>query len=238
LLNVFLGNQIIREMILEYQPTRQSRIDLRELKELVRHGENKYVEFKLKTTHPEKIVREMVAFANSDGGKLIVGVADDKTLKGLKFPDEDEFILHRAIEKFIYPAIDYSIDRLAVEGEREVLIYTIPKSPFKPHFVDLDGILENRKAYVRVADRSVQASREMREILKGERKGLNIRFQYGEKEKILMKYLADNQQITVDIYSEIAKIPRKIASRTLVVLVLANVLKVQPHEIQDFFVAA
>jgi predicted HTH transcriptional regulator len=225
-------------MILEYQPTRQSRIDLRELKELVRHGENKYVEFKLKTTHPEKIVREMVAFANSDGGKLIVGVADDRTLKGLKFPDEDEFILHRAIEKFIYPAIDYSIDRLAVEGEREVIIYTIPKSPFKPHYVDLDGIVENRKAYVRVADRSVQASREMREILKGERKGLNIRFQYGEKERALMKYLADNQQITVDLFSEIANIPRKVASRTLVVLVLANVLKVQPHEIQDFFVAA
>ncbi len=225
-------------MILEYQPTQQSRIELRELKELVKHGENKFVEFKLKTTHPEKIVREMVAFANTDGGKLIVGVADDKSLKGLKFPDEDEFILQRAIEKYIYPAIDYSLDRLAVEGEREVLIYTIPKSPFKPHYVDLDGILENRRAYVRVADRSVQASREMREILKGERKGLNIRFQYGEKEKILMKYLVDNQQVTVEIYAEIANISRKIASRTLVVLVLANVLKVQPHEIQDFFVVA
>lgn len=225
-------------MILEYQPTQQSRIDLRELKELVRHGENKYVEFKLKTTHPEKIVREMVAFANTDGGRLIVGVADDKSLKGLKFPDEDEFILQRAIEKYIYPAIDYTLDRLVVEGEREVLIYTIPKSPFKPHYVDLDGVLENRRAYVRVADRSVQASREMREILKGERKGLNIRFQYGEKEKTLMKYLADNQQITVETYATIANISRKIASRTLVVLVLANVLKVKPHEIQDYFVAA
>ncbi len=225
-------------MILEYQPTQQSRIDLRELKELVRHGENKYIEFKLKTTHPEKIVREMVAFANTDGGRLIVGVADDKSLKGLKFPDEDEFILQRAIEKYIYPAIDYTLDRLTVEGEREILIYTIPKSPFKPHYVDLDGILENRRAYVRVADRSVQASREMREILKGERKGLSIRFQYGEKEKTLMKYLADNQQITVETYATIANISRKIASRTLIVLVLANVLKVQPHEMQDFFMAA
>ncbi len=225
-------------MILEYQPTHQSNIDLRELKELVRHGENKYVEFKLKTTHPEKIVREMVAFANTDGGKLIVGVADDKSLKGLKFPDEDEFILQRAIEKYIYPAIDYRLESLSVEGEREILIYNILKSPFKPHYVDLDGIAENRRAYVRVADRSVQASREMREILKGERKGLNIRFQYGEKEKILMKYLADNQQITVETYATIANISRKIASRTLVVLVLANVLKVQPHEVQDFFVAA
>ncbi|MDZ7933758.1 MAG: ATP-binding protein, partial [Emticicia sp.] len=150
-------NPIIREMMVDYQPTQQSKIDLRVLKELVRHGENKFVEFKLKTTHPEKIVREMVAFANTDGGKLIVGIGDDKSIKGLKFPDEDEYILQKAIEKYIYPAIDYTLERLIVEGEREVLIYDIQKSPFKPHYVDIDGIAENRRAYVRVADRSVQA---------------------------------------------------------------------------------
>ncbi len=127
---------------------------------------------------------------------------------------------------------------MTVEGEREVLIYNIQKSSLKPHSVDLDGVIENRRVYVRVEDRSVQASREMREILKGERKALNIKFQYGEKERTLMKYLADNKHITVETYATIANIPRKVASRTLVTLVLANVLKVQPHEVQDFFIAA
>jgi len=225
-------------MILEHQFTQQSRTDLRALKELVRHGENKHVEFKLKTNHPEKIIREVVAFANSDGGRLIVGIGDDKSIKGLKFADEDEFILCRAIDRNIYPAVDYEVEHVPVEGEREVLIFHIKKSVNKPHYVDLDGIVENRRVYVRVEDRSVQASREMREILKGERKALNIKFHYGEKEKALMKYLANNDKITVETYATIANIPRKIASRTLVVLVLANVIKVQPHEIQDFFIAA
>lgn len=213
-------------------------MEYRELKELVRKGENKFIEFKLKTNHPEKIIREMVAFANSDGGKLIIGIGDDKTIKGLRFPDEDEFILQKAIEKHIYPVIDYEISRIKVEGEREVLVYDIKKSPFKPHYVDLDGIAENRKAYVRVEDKSVQASREIREILKGERKALNIKFHYGDKERTLMKYLAENPSITVDMYANIANIPRKVASRTLIVLVLANVIKVQPHEMQDLFIAA
>lgn len=225
-------------MMVDYTMAPHSKLDLRALKELVRHGENKFVEFKLKTNHPEKIVREMVAFANTDGGRLIVGIGDDKSIKGLKFPDEDEYILQKAIEKYIYPAIDYDIERLIVEGEREVLVYNIQKSPFKPHYVDLDGNLENRKAYVRVADRSVQASKEMREILKGERKSLNICIKYGDKERVLMQYLAEHPTITVETYAEIAKIPRKIASRTLVLMVLANVIKVEPHEIQDFFVAA
>lgn len=225
-------------MILDYQFSQQSRSDLRELRELVRRGENKHVEFKLKTNHPEKIIREVVAFANSDGGQLIIGVGDDRSIKGLKFADEDEFILRRAIDRYIFPAIEYDVKRVEVEREREVLIFHIPPSHLKPHYVDLDGTLENRRAYVRVEDRSVQASREMREILKGERKAHNIKFNYGDKERALMKYLADNEHITVDTYASIANIPRKIASRTLIVLVLANVIKVQPHEVQDFFIAA
>lgn len=213
-------------------------MEYRDLKELVRKGENKFVEFKLKTNHPEKIIREIVAFANSEGGKLIIGIGDDKSIKGLRFPDEDEFILKKAIEKHIYPVIDYEISRIKIEGDREVLVFDIEKSPFKPHYVDLDGISENRKAYVRVEDKSVQASKEMKEILKGERKAKNIKFHYGDKERALMKYLAENPSITVETYANIANIPRKVASRTLIVLVLANVIKVQPHEMQDLFIAA
>jgi predicted HTH transcriptional regulator len=225
-------------MILEYKPAQKSSLDLKALKELVKQGEGKYIEFKLKTNHPEKIVREVVAFANSNGGKLIIGVDDDKAIKGLKFADEDEYIMVQALERYIYPAVDYEIERVLVEGEREVLVFKILPSPIKPHYVDLDGNPENRRSYVRVADKSVQASKEVREILKGERKALNIRFHYGEKERALMKYLLDNQYITVETFANVANIPRKLASRTLVLLVLANVLKIQPHEMQDLFLAA
>ena len=221
--------------MLEYKTAPKSTIDLKALKELVRQGEGKFLEFKLKTNHPEKIVREAVAFANTSGGKLLIGIGDDKTVKGLKFADEDEYIMVKALEKYIYPAIDYELERVLVEGEKEVLIFNIQASPIKPHYVDLDGKPENRKAYVRVADKSVQASKEVREILKGERKAQNMKFHYGEKEQTLLRYLAENNTITLEIFMEIAKIPRKIASRTLVLLVLANVLKIEPHEVQDLF---
>ena len=159
-------------------------------------------------------------------------------IKGLKFADEDEYILNKAIDQYIYPAVDYEIHRVIVEGEREVLIFDIKESSFRPHYVDLEGNLETRRAYVRVADKSVQASKEVREILKGERKATNVRFHYGDKERTLLRYLADNQHITVDKFANVANIPRKLASRTLVLLVLANVLKIQPHEMQDLFLAA
>ena len=57
-------------------------LDLRNLKHLVRHGEGQRLEFKMKVKFPEKIVKELVAFANSDGGHLFIGVSDDGKIEG------------------------------------------------------------------------------------------------------------------------------------------------------------
>ena len=225
--------------MLEYKPLEKHSIDQKSLKHLVREGEGANLEFKLKTNHPDKIVKEIVAFANTRGGKLLIGVSDDKQIKGLKFADEDLFILKKAIEKYIYPVVDYEIEKVILDDEKEVLVFEIPESPMKPHFVDLDGLAESRKAYIRVADKSIQASKEVREILKGQRKGKELRFVYGEKEKVLFRFLNDNKFITISKFADLVGITKKQASRTLVLLSLTNVLKVFPMDIgEDHFVEA
>jgi predicted HTH transcriptional regulator len=213
--------------------SRVSDMNVKELKNLVRQGEGTTLEFKLKANHPEKIIREIVAFANTKGGKLLVGVGDDKTIPGLKFVDEEEYMLVRAIERNCFPPLDYEIERIAITDERDVLVFNIPKSQEKPHYVQLENE-ENGKAYVRVQDRSVQASREVKQILRRENED-GIKFMYGDKEKILMEYLSENKKITIEKFSEIAKIPTWLASRTLVLLVLSNVLKIQPDEVMDWY---
>lgn len=231
-------------------------MDFRTLRELVRQGEGKQLEFKLKTNHPEKIVREIVAFANSDGGQLLVGIGDDRTIKGLKYVDEDEYILTRAIEKYCSPEIEYTIERIAVAEEREVLIFNIPPSKDRPHYVTQEPTKKQvevvaprqrpnvlpkpnntliKKAYIRIADKSVQASWEVREILRRSREERNIQFRYGDKERKLMQHLDQHKSITVEAFATTANIPRKLASKTLVLLVLANVLRVHPDEMVDRF---
>jgi len=210
-------------------------MNVKELKDLVRQGEGSSLEFKLKASHPEKIIREIVAFANSKGGKLLLGVSDDKTIPGLKFVDEEEYILVRAIKQNCYPPINYELERIPITDERDVLVFTIPKSKEKPHFVHLEN--EDRKAYVRVKDRSVQASREVKQILRRENEA-GVKFTYGEKEKVLMTYLSENRKITIKKFAEIAKIHPRSASHTLVLLVLSNVLKIQPDEVMDWYYLA
>jgi predicted HTH transcriptional regulator len=224
----------------EKTATRSTRgsMDLKALRELVRRGESQGLEFKLKATHPEKIIREVVAFANTDGGTLLVGVGDDKSIPGLKFADDDEFSLCRAIEKHCFPEIHYILERVAVSDEREVLVFRIPKSDVRPHYVTFDPNQVERKVYVRLNDKSIQASKEVRQIIKWEDRAQNVKFTYGRKEGILMKYLDEHPGITVEGFSKVAQIPLWMASKTLITLVLANVLKFRPDETADVFMAA
>ena len=216
--------------------SKRSAMDMKALKDLVRNGEGELLEFKQKAAHPEKIVREVVAFANTKGGILLVGVGDDRSIPGLKFADEDEYLLVRAIEKLIVPAVAYSMERIFVNNEREVLLIRIEKSLEKPHFAIIDAQKDTRKAFVRIADRSVQASKEVRQILKWENKAQNVAFKYGLKEEALMKHLGQNVSITLIEYAEVANIPLWLASKTLITMVLAGVIKIIPDEIADKYV--
>lgn len=205
---------------------------LQEVKALAAKGEGLTVEFKKKAAFPEKIVREVIAFANTEGGNLLIGVDDDGTVSGQRFIEEEIFVMEKAIRELILPKLDYSIFTIKLSEKKGVAVFRIPKSSDRPHFLqDKD----HKQAYVRVQDRSVQASREVWEVLKKGRILKDTIFTYGWKEEILMKALEENGKITLKEFARLAKVPGFLASKTLVRLVSANVLKIHPQESEDFF---
>ncbi len=208
-------------------------LSLKDIKQLVKKGEGQQLEFKMKVKFPEKIIREMVAFANSDGGILLLGVGDLGEVAGLRFPDEDQFDLDRAIEKYTFPAFSHVSYKVPIDDQRAVLVYVIYPSVDKPHYVQLDGEA-HAKCFVRLADKSIQASKEMKQILRrSDEEG--IQFTYGEAEKWLIQFLHEKEKITLSDFSTLAKLPLWLASRKLVLLVLCNVLRIEPNENQDIY---
>lgn len=207
-------------------------MNLQEVIHIASKGEGLYAEFKKKATHPEKIVREVIAMANTEGGHLFIGVDDDRTVSGQRYIEEEVYVMDKAIRELVYPAMDFSRTIIPFNPKKGVAVYKIMKSENRPHF-----LYENnkKKAYVRVGDRSIQASREVWEILKREKKRENILIRFGEKENTLMKALTERAAITLTEYMKIAKLPVYIASKTLVRLVLANVLRIIPQENEDLF---
>ncbi len=210
-------------------------MQLLQLRELVKKGEGQLLEFKRKAAFPEKIVREIVAFANSQGGFLIVGVDDDGSIPGLKYVDEEKFILNKAIADFCSPAIRYHHIAVRLSDNRSVLVYEIFESRRKPHYLLPTPNARYGKAYIRVKDQSLQASQEVVQILKRKNRNKGFALQFGEVEHALMKYIDHHEYITLNKLSEIAAIPRYVASRKLTAMVLSNVLSIEAGEKEDRF---
>jgi predicted HTH transcriptional regulator len=112
-----------------YNPER-----VRHLKSLVAKGEGHTLEFKRKTAFPEKIIREMIAFANTSGGILLVGVGDDGSIPGLKYADDESHVISQALVK-IKPILDVNETFIPLGNSRVVLQYEIAESRRKPHYV-------------------------------------------------------------------------------------------------------
>jgi hypothetical protein len=205
---------------------------VRQLKLLVSQGEGASLEFKRKAAFPEKIVREMIAFANTKGGMVLIGIGDDGSLAGLKHPEDDLHVMDVALKK-VRPSLNYKVTIIPIGNSRTVIQYEIPESKRKPHCIL--GENKMKESFVRVEDKSIKASRELREIVKRKQRMKDIRFHYGEHEKFLMQYLDQKKVITLREFVTLSGLNRLYASRKLIILVLANVLRIIPHEKGDLY---
>ncbi|MDP4657018.1 MAG: ATP-binding protein [Algoriphagus sp.] len=205
---------------------------IQEVKELALKGEGLQIEFKKKANFPEKIVREVIALANTQGGSLLIGVDDDGTVSGQRFIEEEIFVMEKAIRELIFPPLEVEVATVKLSEKKGVAVFRIPHSPNRPHFLLVQG---KKFSFIRVQDRTVQASREVWEVLRKSRVPRDTVFTYGKKEEVLMKFLAEQEKINVKEFAKIASIPLYMASKTLVRLVVANVLQLHPQEGADFF---
>jgi predicted HTH transcriptional regulator len=215
-------------------------MNLHDLKRYVSFGEGFYIEFKRRSPQPERIAKEVIAFANARGGKLFVGVDDDGTIRGVKDAEEERFSFRQALDAHCDPPVEVSIIAVPIARRREVIVVDVPESPDKPHYLfgATTGNGKTRTAYVRVADQSIEASREAIRLMKHERDPKDVRFEFGEKERTLMRYLDRHEQITVDAFARLVDIPRRRASQTLVLLAKADLLRLHPDERADYFTLA
>ena len=108
---------------------------LRELEQLVGLGEGLSLEFKRQVPRPKRIAKEVVALANTHGGRIVLGVDDDGTITGVNDASEEKFLLRQATQSHCDPAVEYRTERVGVGDRRDVLVVVVPESASKPHFV-------------------------------------------------------------------------------------------------------
>lgn len=212
-------------------------MDLPDLKRYVSFGEGFHIEFKRRAPQPERLAKEVIALANARGGKLFIGVDDDGTIRGVRDAEEERFALRQALDAHCDPPVAVAIEAVEITRRREVLVVDVPESLDKPHYLvnAVNGNGRARTPYVRVGHQSIEASREAVRLMKHQRAPRDVQFEFGDKERTLMRYLDRHEQITVEAYARLVDIPKRRASQTLVLLAKANLLRLHPDEKADYF---
>jgi predicted HTH transcriptional regulator len=206
---------------------------LAQLRLLVAKGEGLQLEFKRKVAYPDKVARELIAFANTQGGTLLIGVDDDGTLPGVRYPEEEILEVRKVLQRQVSPRIAVTSEILALNQKKFIVRLEVKPHPHRPvFFVYPNG---KRDCFVRYQDQSMKASDEMCEIVRLAKWKRDIHFTFGEAESKLFTYLTAHSSITLSAFCALAAIPRKEAAAKLVKLVLANILRITPHEKGDMY---
>lgn len=142
------------------------------IKELLTQKENRKLEFKRELPSNEKLIKTAIAFSNSQGGDLIIGVEDSGIVVGI---DENNMVQYEeSISSAIYdscsPSIIPEIFSVRIE-EKTVLVVHIYPSNQKPHYIKVDG--KHKGTYVRVGSTNRLATLDILENLEREKRSIS-----------------------------------------------------------------
>ncbi len=127
-----------------------------ELLEIIANGENSGVEFKRDDIRPEQLAKEVVAMANFQGGRLLLGVEDDGTITGIQRENLEEWVMNIMQDK-IHPIILPFYEKVQLDETTSVAVISFPQGISKPYVIRDRGL---EMIYIRVGSTSRLATRE------------------------------------------------------------------------------
>lgn len=172
------------------------------INELIAQGEHQQLDFKFEISDSRKIARTLSAFANTDGGTLLIGVKDNGHIAGVR-SDEEYYMIEAASEMYCIPKVPFTAKEWNMDG-KVVLEVKVNPSPEKPHKSPYKE--DEYRAFIRIADENIVAP----EILElawqkmTSMKGTHLVISHPVQK--LLTYLDSKPYITVNQFRRIARI--------------------------------
>lgn len=158
--------------------------------DMIDEGEHEGQDFKFSISDSRKIARSISAFANNNGGRLLIGVKDNGNIAGIR-NEEEFYMVEQAGELYCKPSQSVSMKLYCVEG-KYVLLATIAKSE-EPVLAQDDN--RRWQPYFRIKDENIQVPDIVLRSWKRRKKRTTIEF--SEAEQRLLRYVADTELATV-----------------------------------------
>jgi predicted HTH transcriptional regulator len=178
---------------------------------LIAQGEHQQLDFKFEVSDSKKIARTLSSFANTDGGRLLIGVKDNGSIAGIR-SDEELYMIEAASKMYTRPEVPFTASIWNIRGKSVLEIY-IPPSPDKPHSApDKD---DNYKAYIRAADENILANEILMLAWRKKANGAGTLLKISKPVEILLAWLENNPYISIKGFCRLAHINYRTARNIL-----------------------
>ena len=175
---------------------------------LIAEGEHQQQDFKFEISDARKIAKTLSAFANTNGGRLLIGVKDNGKIAGIR-SEEEKYMIEAAAQLYCVPEVEYSLQTYIVEG-RQVLVATIEETPHKPVYAKDENILAT-PIHLRVWQQSDSPRGEL--------------IRYTEREQLLLDQLEHGTLLSLNRYCRQTGLSRRAAEHLLAKFVRYDIVE-------------
>lgn len=160
--------------------------------EMLAEGEHQQQDFKYNISDTRRIARSLSAFANTDGGRLLIGIKDNGKITGIS-DDEEFYMIQSAAELYCVPAIEFDSQVWRVK-DKDVLEIKVQPSEQRPHSVkDEDGKLF---PYLRLDDHNYKANDVIITAWKMQRKEIDSSLEMSQAERSLLSFMRERESFS------------------------------------------
>ncbi len=178
----------------------------------IREGEHLRQDFKFAVNDSEKIARSLSAFANTEGGRLLLGVKDNGNIVGVA-SDEEYYMIEAAAVRYCFPEVTFTTVEWHVQN-KTVLEIDVHKSDLRPHYVtQRDG---KRTAYQRVDDKNLAVNRIQLKVWQRETQSKGALITLNTAERFILDYLQNQHEISFNRFCKLTHLKPWQAERILV----------------------
>jgi len=201
------------------------------IKKLIADGEHQMLDFKFEISDSRKIARTMSAFANTDGGRLLIGVKDNGAIAGVR-SEEEYYMAEGAARMHCRPEVPIRVKEWKVDGRNILEIIIRPGQEYPYLAEDNSG---KWIAYVRQGDQNFVANTVLLKVWRRQREPAGTIIRYRDEEKILMEYLDRHSRIGMGKFQRIAGIGRQKAEAILVNFIMLGFLRMRYEGEQVYY---
>ena len=188
---------------------------------LIAEGEHQQQDFKFEISDARKIAKTLSAFANTTGGRLLIGVKDNGKIAGVR-SDEEQYMIEAAAQLYCRPEINFSMQTYKVEG-RSILVVHIDEHEQKPVYAkDETG---RYLAYIRIKDENILATPVHLRVWQQSVSPQGELIEYTEREQLLLDLLEENDQLSLNRYCRLAHLSRRSAEHLLAKFVRYDIVE-------------